>query len=349
MNKCIFIDASCELSIQDIPEKYHPKGGQALIKVQYSAIAPADLAHGKDLGMNNNVCGYEMCGTVIEAGPTSRYQVGDIAFGSNYPGRSKPAYHGAHQDFAIVESDPMSMKLPAQLPRADAAALGTMVRTAADALMNVFGIPFPTIGVFGPPATGGLLIWGGASSVGTAAIQLARAMGLKPIFTTASPANHEALLSLGATQCFDYRDPDIVNIVRAAAEKKENIIKYILDTVCKEGSPGTIDQCESIATAPDVTFASCLPQIGNPRWKLVFAARGIDIDIPFSIPGGIKANMDWELRLEKVVGWAAMNYRKQFRIPNIEIVKGAERGIQAIKDVYEGKVSFAKVVIEHPL
>ena len=348
MNKCIFIDASCNLSIRDIPEKYHPKGGQALIKVQYSAIAPADLAHGKDMGMNNNVCGYEICGIVIETGPTSRYAVGDIAFGSNYARPSKPAYHGGHQDFAILESDPMSMKLPAGLPQADAAALGIMVRTAADALINVFGIPFPAIDVFGPPATGGILIWGGASSVGTAAIQLARVMGLKPIFTTASPANHRELMSLGATQCFDYRDPDIVNIVRAAAEKNADPIKYVLDAVCKKGSPGTVDLCESIVTAPDVTFAGALPQISNHRWMLPFAARAYDIDVP-SLPGGVKANMEWELRLEKVVSWVAINYGKEFRIPNVQIIKGAEMEIQAIKDVYEGKVSFAKVVIEHPL
>lgn len=337
------------MSIRDIPEKYHPEGGQALVKVQYSGINPADLNHAKHLGMNNNVCGYEICGTVIEAGPTSRYAVGDIVFGSNYPRRSKPAYHGGHQDFAILESDPMSTKLPAQLPHADAAALGIMVRTAGDALMNLFGIPFPAIDVFGPPATGGLLIWGGASTVGTAAIQLARAMGLKPIFTTASPANHEALLRLGATQCFDYRDPNIVNVVRAAAEKKGDTIKYILDTVCKDGSPGTVEQCESIAAAPDVTFAGSLPQIGNPRWKMAFAARGIDAAVPFLIPGVGKANMEWESRLEKAVIWAATNYGKQFQIPNVQIVKGAESGIQAIKDVNEGKVSFAKVVIEHPL
>ncbi|KAL6406135.1 hypothetical protein AUP68_10698 [Ilyonectria robusta] len=349
MNKCIFVDASSELSIRDIPEEYHPQGGQALVKVQYSGINPADLNHAKHLGMNNNVCGYEICGTVIEAGPSSRYAVGDIVFGSNYPGRSKPSYHGGHQDFTILESDPMSMKLPAQVPHADGAALGVMVRTAGDALMNMFGIPFPAIQVHGPPATGGLLIWGGASTVGTAAIQLAKAMGVNPIFTTASPANHEALLELGATQCFDYRDPNVVEIVRAAAEEKGTPIVYILDTVCKEGSPGTVEQCESIATAPNVTFAGCLPQIGKPQWKMVFASRGIDAFVPFPIPGGGKANMEWESRLERAVVWAATNYGKEFRIPNVKIVKGAESGVQAIKDVNEGRVNFAKVVIEHPL
>jgi threonine dehydrogenase-like Zn-dependent dehydrogenase len=225
-----------------------------------------------------------------------------------------------------------------------------MVRSAADALMNHFEIPFPAISVLGPPPNGALLVWGGASSVGSAAILLAKAMGVKWIFTTASPANHGALLELGATKCFSYRDPDVANAVRAECEETGVTIRYVLDTVCKTGSPGTIEQCESIATAPDVTFVSCLPQFSKPpRWRMVFASREIDNPIPFEFPGGNKANAVWEARLERAVVWAAKNYGTQFRIPNVKIVEGAENGIQAIKDVNEGKVSLTKVVIKHPL
>ncbi|RGP68730.1 hypothetical protein FSPOR_5201 [Fusarium sporotrichioides] len=350
MNKCIFVDDSCNLSIRDIPEAYHPMDGQALVKVEYSGINPADLNHPKDLGMKNNVCGYEVCGTVIEAGSTSRYTVGDVIFGSNHPGPSKPGYHGGHQDFAILESNLMSAKLPAQLPRPAASALSIMVRSAADALLNHFEIPFPAIGIHGLPPHRALLIWGGASSVGSAAIQLAKAMGVKWIFTTASSINHATLLELGATRCFDYRDPDVISTVRAACEDTGVTIKYVLDTVCKTGSPGTIEQCESIATSPDVTLVSCLPQFSKPpRWRMVFASREIDNPIPFKFPGVNDANAKWEARLEKAVVWAAKNYGTHFRIPNIKIVEGAEMGIQAIKDVNEGKVSLTKVVIKHPL
>ncbi|KAH7475975.1 hypothetical protein FOMA001_g11747 [Fusarium oxysporum f. sp. matthiolae] len=59
--------------------------------------------------------------------------------------------------------------------------------------------------------------------------------------------------------------------------------------------------------------------------------------------------MEWEAHLEKAVVWAATHYGKEFQIPNIQIVKVAERGIQVIKDVNQGKVSLTEVVIEHPL
>jgi hypothetical protein len=89
---------------------------------------------------------------------------------------------------------------------------------------------------------------------------------------------------------------------------------------------------------------------GKIRWKLVMASRGADVPVPFELPRQIgKANMQWESRLERTVAWAANTYGVQFRIPNVTIVKGADRGIQAIRDVNEGKVNFAKIVIEHPL
>jgi NADPH:quinone reductase-like Zn-dependent oxidoreductase len=53
------------------------------------------------------------------------------------------------------------------------------------------------------------LVWGGASSVGATVIQLAAASGLH-IVTTASSANHEFVLSLGAEDIFDYRSPSVI-------------------------------------------------------------------------------------------------------------------------------------------
>ena len=53
-----------------------------------------------------------------------------------------------------------------------------------------------------------LLIWGGSSSVGSCAIQLAVASGAT-VITTASPDNFEYCKKLGASKCFDYHDDDV--------------------------------------------------------------------------------------------------------------------------------------------
>lgn len=73
-----------------------------------------------------------------------------------------------------------------------------------------------------PPASGKitpsgetLLIWGGASSVGSNAIQLAIASGYQ-VISTASPKNFANVKHLGARQVFDYNSPTVVSDIVAA-------------------------------------------------------------------------------------------------------------------------------------
>jgi NADPH:quinone reductase-like Zn-dependent oxidoreductase len=54
-----------------------------------------------------------------------------------------------------------------------------------------------------------VLVWGGASSVGSNGIQLAKAAGYE-VITTASPKNFEYVKRLGASEVFDYRSPSVV-------------------------------------------------------------------------------------------------------------------------------------------
>jgi putative PIG3 family NAD(P)H quinone oxidoreductase len=72
---------------------------------------------------------------------------------------------------------------------------------------NVFGIAHLSPGEI-------LLVHGGASGIGTFAIQLATAYGAR-VFTTASKAKHERVLAYGADRAIDYRTEDFVEVVRA--------------------------------------------------------------------------------------------------------------------------------------
>jgi NADPH:quinone reductase-like Zn-dependent oxidoreductase len=60
-----------------------------------------------------------------------------------------------------------------------------------------------------------VLVWGGSTSVGSNAIQLAAAAGYE-VITTASPHNFEYVKGLGAGQVFDYRSGSVVADVIAA-------------------------------------------------------------------------------------------------------------------------------------
>ena len=58
-------------------------------------------------------------------------------------------------------------------------------------------------------------MWGGSTSVGSNAIQLAAAAGYE-VITTASPRNFDYVKSLGAAQVFDYNSPSVMPDIIAA-------------------------------------------------------------------------------------------------------------------------------------
>jgi NADPH:quinone reductase-like Zn-dependent oxidoreductase len=88
----------------------------------------------------------------------------------------------------------------------------------------------------------GILIWGGASSVGSVAIQIAKSLGFK-VYATASSKHHVYLKSLGASDVFDYKDKKVVeNIVNAV--KKDGVSMNVgYDAV------GSLKECMDILKA----------------------------------------------------------------------------------------------------
>lgn len=77
------------------------------------------------------------------------------------------------------------------------------------------------------------LVWGGASSVGATAIQFATASGAT-VITTASPANHDFVRSLGADVVFNYRPPTAVENIANALDGTDFIGVY--DAIAEDPS-----------------------------------------------------------------------------------------------------------------
>jgi NADPH:quinone reductase-like Zn-dependent oxidoreductase len=98
-------------------------------------------------------------------------------------------------------------EIPSSLPLLNAAVLPLSISTAASALFIDLKLPLPSLN---PKSIGKtLLIWGGSSSCGSSAIQLAVAAGCA-VATVCSASNFEYVKSLGASYFFDQKDPDIV-------------------------------------------------------------------------------------------------------------------------------------------
>src|SRR5690625_1066321 len=74
-----------------------------------------------------------------------------------------------------------------------------------------------------------LLVHGGASGIGTTAVQLATAMGHTVYATAGSDERAKAVEELGAARCFNYKTTDFVEEIKAATDGKG--VDVILDMV----------------------------------------------------------------------------------------------------------------------
>ncbi|KAH6657536.1 alcohol dehydrogenase [Truncatella angustata] len=323
-----------------------PDAREIQVEVLYSGSNPADIAHAH-LGITSTVMGYDFMGKVTKVEPNSAYRVGDLVAGYTPTGIGRPSKYGAHQPY-LVAPENYTWRVPSDVPHAHAAVLSVIVCTAADALFNIFGFPLP--GEQGPDGTraGPLLIWGGSTSVGIAMMQLGRASGAHPIFVTASSKRHAMLKGLGATQCFDYSDTDVVyQIKRAVDDAKVGPILYAADCV---GSPDNAEKVTAVASNQTKLVSTRGQRDG--RFQMPFATKGNDITL--RIPGTdnitkISAQPAQQAQLWKGLEWAVKNYGSGFMMPAVDVFEGtAEDALRRVNDVAEGR-TFGKLVLKHPL
>ncbi|MFY9927072.1 MAG: zinc-binding alcohol dehydrogenase family protein [Streptosporangiaceae bacterium] len=163
------------------------------------------------------VLGSDVAGEVVEVGrAVTRFQVGDRVLGHavGTDKDSNRAAEGGFQQYTVV-LERMAAPIPDTMPFEDAAVLPLAVSTAACGLFQTdqLGLRYPKANA--EPTGQTLLVWGGSTSVGSNAIQLAAAAGYE-VITTASPRNFEYVRSLGASQVFDYNSPTVVpDIIKA--------------------------------------------------------------------------------------------------------------------------------------
>jgi len=144
----------------------------------------------------SDVLGLEVAGLVDAVGcDVTRWRIGDevCALLSG----------GGYADFAIADTGSV-LPRPTVLSLPDCAGLPETVFTV---WANVF-----ESGALQPGET--LLVQGGASGIGTTAIQMAAAHGATVIATAVSRTKCDLCAGLGATRAINYRDEDFVEIAR---------------------------------------------------------------------------------------------------------------------------------------
>lgn len=372
-SKAFFLESDGRLTVHDIEvdERYKPTESQTLVRVEFSAINPADLRH-YYMGLSDFVAGYEWVGTTIEIGPSSPFRVGQQLFGYAMLGDRRPLPQGAHQDYMLADAN-WTYIVPDGLEAINAVAFPIAVTSSIDALFNMLGFGLSAAGVAGAAAKNeAILIWGGGSNLGQAGVQLARAAGFSPIITTASPRNHKFLKKIGASHCFDYHSEHVVDDIRSALNGKK--LRVVYDAVAtglgcfeslsseeesqvkeryEQSSPAKARRCCDEDGDLKLSAVLPVPTDKDPDWSFPMPYRvrsGVEIPKPRGAEGFFQGmDPEWGNRMHQITRWLLEDGARRWTPPRIRIVKGAEAGIEAIRQAFEGKAGGEKLVIAHPI
>ena len=190
------------LTMAEVPDPV-PGPEEVLVRVAATAVNRADLLQRMGLypgpPMPREIPGLEFAGTVVGVGDrVSGRAVGDVVMGV--------VGGGAYAEQLVVH-ERQTMRVPASVGLPEAGAVPEVAITAYDALVLQGGLT----------AGGWALVHAGGSGVGTAAIQLAHAVGAR-VAVTCSTAKVAACAELGADVVVDYTSDDFVAAVRDATE-----------------------------------------------------------------------------------------------------------------------------------
>ena len=205
---------SYALKIADAP-KPTPAAGEVLIKVAAAGLNHADLAQAKGLYPPppgaSPILGMEVSGTVEALGDgVGNCEVGDEVC-ALIPG-------GGYAEYAVASALSV-LPVPKGVSLADAAALPEVHFTVWTNIMDSARLKKGE----------SVLIHGGSSGIGTAAIQMLHARGHKVFTTAGSKEKCAACTVLGADRAINYREEDFVEIVKA--ETGGRGVDVILDMV----------------------------------------------------------------------------------------------------------------------
>ena len=204
-----------------------PRAGELVVRTRAVAVNPVDWLipligrFAYPWLKSPAVLGIDLAGEVVEVGPeVTRFQVGDrvLALAVGTEKNRNTSAEGAFQQYVVV-LDRLTCPLPDHLTYEQGAVLPLGVSTAACGLFQKDQLALQHPSETPVPTGQTLLIWGGSTSVGNNAVQLAVAAGYE-VVTTASPRNFERVRALGAGQVFDYRSETVVKDLIAALQGK---------------------------------------------------------------------------------------------------------------------------------
>ncbi|MEY4069370.1 MAG: hypothetical protein RLZZ332_1706 [Actinomycetota bacterium] len=284
-----------------------PAADELLVRVHATALNRADLLQRRGLYPNpfpgaHDIPGMEFAGEVVSA--PVRFKPGDHVMGI--------VSGGAYAEYLTIPAA-QAMRTPRGMSLADAAAIPEVFITAWDALVLQGGLT--------PGGTA--LVHAGASGVGTAAIQICRAMGARIIVTCSGARGGvdkmQACRDLGASLVVDYTSQDFAKEVADYTQGKG--VDVVLDVIGGDytvrnvaclAQKGRIIQVGTMAgPSKDFNVASLMPKrasitgtVLRPRpkeEKIAVSQAFAEALLPDFDAGVLKPVIDTRFALDQIV------------------------------------------------
>jgi len=243
------------LEVREVPTP-EPRGEQVRVRVRACGLNRADLVQAQGHypappGAPADIPGLEYAGEIDAIGPdvTGPLRVGDRVFG---------IVRGGGQAESVLTHERLAVPIPPNLDFIAAAAVPEAFLTAHDALL--------TQGRLAPGRR--VLIHAAGSGVGTAAVQLAHAMGCTVFGTSRTAAKLEQVQALGLDHGIDTSREDFAAVIRSQTGGAG--VDVVVDFL---GGPALAGNLAALA----------------PRGRLVLVG----------LLGGIRAPIDLNLMLRK--------------------------------------------------
>lgn len=182
-----------------VPE---PASSEVLVKVTAAGINGPDIVqrrgHYPPPKGASDLLGLEVSGEIVAVGANvTKWKIGDrICALTN---------GGGYAQFVAIEAD-HCLPIPDGVAEIDAAGL-------PETLFTVWNNVFLNRAI---PAGATLLVHGGAGGIGSTAIQLGKALGLRVFATSGKPEGCDFCEELGAERAINYREEDFVEIIKEA-------------------------------------------------------------------------------------------------------------------------------------
>ncbi|KII90674.1 hypothetical protein PLICRDRAFT_174057 [Plicaturopsis crispa FD-325 SS-3] len=224
-----------KVAVKEIAFSSDVEPEELIIRVRAVGLNPTDWKHTLgDWGKPGFVVGCDSAGDVVKVGSDVKHiKVGDRVAGFTYG--TNQTNNGSYAEYVRFDSA-VTFKLPEGMSYEEAASFPIPHLTAVQAFYMRLSLPLPSPVSSNAKPGPTVLIWGGSTAVGHHAVQLAR-LSNAHVLATASAAAHEDLKAIGASECFDYRDPRVSHSIRAAGDAHSpDGVKYAFDTVCEKGS-----------------------------------------------------------------------------------------------------------------